>query len=83
MLASILAYGFQRTVVYLPLPLWRGKAVRPSILDLLNLLRDQIFGRLLQDKPAINIGDFATLPQVDAKAAKLPLASDTLCTVAA
>jgi hypothetical protein len=83
MLASILAYGFQRTVDYLPLPLWRGKAVRPSILDLLNLLRDQIFGRLLQDKPAMNIGDFASLLPVDAKAAKLPLASDTLCTVAA
>jgi hypothetical protein len=83
MLASILAYGFQRTIAYLPLPLWRGKAVRPSILDLLNLLRDQIFGRLLQGKPAMNIGDFASLPPVDAKAKKLPLASDTLCTVAA
>jgi hypothetical protein len=83
MLASILAYGFQRTVAYLPLPLWRGKAVRPSIQDLLNLLRDQIFGRLLQDKPAMNIGAFASLPPLDVKAAKLPLASDTLCTVAA
>jgi hypothetical protein len=83
MLASILAYGFQRTVAYLPLPLWRGKAVRPSILDLLNLLRDQIFGRLLQDKSPMNIGDFASLPPVDGKAAKLPLASDTLCTLAA
>ena len=83
MLASILAYGFQRTTAYLPLPLWRGKAVRPSILDLLNLLRDQIFGHLVQDKPTTSIGDFAALAPVDANASKLPLASDTLCTVAA
>jgi hypothetical protein len=32
----ILANGFQRTVAYLPLPLWRRKSIRPSILDLLN-----------------------------------------------
>ncbi len=47
LLASILAYGFQRTTAYLPLPLWRRKSIRPSVLDLLNLLRDQIFARLL------------------------------------
>ena len=51
LLASILAYGFQRTAVYLPLPLWRRKSIRPSILDLLNLLRDQIFARSMQDQP--------------------------------
>ncbi|HTX37889.1 MAG TPA: hypothetical protein VME43_22825 [Bryobacteraceae bacterium] len=28
--ASILAYGFQRTAVYLPLPLWRRKSIRPT-----------------------------------------------------
>ena len=50
LLASILAYGFQRTAVYLPLPLWRRKSIRPSILDLLNLLRDQIFARGMQDQ---------------------------------
>jgi hypothetical protein len=83
MLASILAYGFQRTAAYLPLPLWRGKAVRPSILDLLNLLRDQIFARLMQDKPTPSIEDFAALAPLDANAAKLPLASETLCTIAA
>jgi hypothetical protein len=82
-LASILAYGFQRTVNYLPLPLWRRKAVRPSILDLLNLLRDQIFARLMQNNPTPSIGDFAALAPVDANAAKLPLASETLCTLAA
>ncbi|MGZ7073409.1 MAG: hypothetical protein ACXVKL_13285 [Candidatus Angelobacter sp.] len=83
LLASILAYGFQRTAAYLPLPLWRRKSVRPSILDLLNLLRDQIFARLTQDKPTPSIEDFAALAPVDAKAAKLPLASETLCTIAA
>jgi hypothetical protein len=83
MLASILAYGFQRTAAYLPLPLWRRKSIRPSILDLLNLLRDQIFARLLQDNPTPSIDDFAALAPVDASAAKLPLASETLCTIAA
>jgi len=83
LLASILAYGFQRTAAYLPLPLWRGKAVRPSILDLLNLLRDQIFARFVQDKPTPSIDDFAALAPIDANAAKLPLASETLCTTAA
>jgi hypothetical protein len=83
LLASILAYGFQRTTAYLPLPLWRRKSIRPSILDLLNLLRDQIFARLLQDKPTPSIDDFVALAPIDANAAKPPLASETLCTVAA
>ena len=83
LLASILAYGFARTASYLPLPLWRRKSIRPSILDLLNLLRDQIFARLMQDKPTPSIEDFAALSPVDANAAKLPLASETLCTIAA
>jgi hypothetical protein len=82
-LAAILAYGFQRTAAYLPLPLWRRKSIRPSTLDLLNLLRDPIFARLLQDEPTPGIDDFAALAPVDANAAKLPLASETLCTMAA
>jgi hypothetical protein len=83
LLASILAYGFQRTAVYLPLPRWRRKSIRPSTLDLLNLLRDQIFARGMQNEPTPSIDDFAALAPVDANAAKLPLESDTLCTVAA
>jgi len=82
LLASILAYGFQRTAAYLPLPLWRRKSIRPSLMDLLNLLRDQIFARLTQDNPTPSIDDFAALLPIDANAAK-PLASETLCTVAA
>jgi hypothetical protein len=83
MLASILAYGFQRTAAYLPLPLWRRKSIRPSLLDLLNLLRDQIFARFTLDQPTPSIDDFAALAPVDANASKPPLASETLCTVAA
>ena len=59
MLASILAYGFPRTDVYLPLPLWRRKSIRPSILDLLNLLREQIFARQMPGNPTPGIDDFA------------------------
>jgi len=76
LLASILAYGFQRTVAYLPLPLGRRKSLRPSILDLLNLLRDQIFARFLQDPPTPSIDDFAALAPVHANATKPPLASE-------
>lgn len=83
LLASILAYGFQRTTTYLPLPKWRRKSIRPSVLDLLNLLRDQIFARQTQDPAASNIGDFAIPASTDANASKPPLGSETLCTVAA
>ena len=83
LLASILAYGFQRTAVYLPLPRWRRKSIRPSVLDLLNLLRDQIFARGVQEKPTPSIDDFAALAPIDANAPKPPLGSETLCTVAA
>jgi DDE superfamily endonuclease len=83
LLASILAYGFQRTAVYLPLPRWRRKSIRPSVLDLLNLLRDQIFARGVQEKPTPSIYDFAALAPIDANATKPPLGSETLCTVAA
>jgi hypothetical protein len=83
LLASILAYGFQRTAAYLPLPLWRRKSMRPSVLDLLNLLRDQIFARGTQNPPTPSIDDFAALAPVNANASKPPLGSETLCTVAA
>jgi hypothetical protein len=83
LLASILAYGFQRTSAYMPLPLWRRKSIRPSILDLLNLLRDQIFARGTQDNPMPSIDDFAALAPVDANSRKPPLGSETFCTVAA
>ena len=83
LLASILAYGFERAAAYLPLPVWRRKSIRPSVLDLLNLLRDQIFARGMQDQLTPSIDDFAALAPVDANAPKPPLGSETLCTVAA
>src|SRR6266850_1621228 len=45
LLASILCSGFQRTSQFLPLPKWRSQPARPSVMDLLSLLRDQIFAR--------------------------------------
>jgi hypothetical protein len=83
LLASILAYGFQRTAAYLPLPLWRRKSIRPSLLDLMNLLRDQIFASLTQDTTTPSFDVFAKSAPVDANASKPPLASETLCTIAA
>ena len=82
LLASILCSGFQRTSEYLPLPKWRGKSTRPSLLDLLSLLRDQIFA-LGADAPLLNFGDFEAVNPPAGKPPKPPLAAPTLCTVAA
>jgi hypothetical protein len=83
LLASLLSSGFQRTAEYLPLPKWRRKAIRPSLLDLLALLRDQIFARASQKPPLPNFDDFKTQAIPAAKSSKQPLTSDTLCTYAA
>ena len=53
LLASLLAYGFQRTTAYLPLPKWRRQPIRPSLLDLLNLFRQQIFARACPSEPLL------------------------------
>jgi hypothetical protein len=82
LLASILSSGFQRTSEYLPLPKWRRKSIRPSLLDLLNLLRDQIFATAA-DNPLLNFDDFPNATPVATNSQKQPLASDTLCTTAA
>jgi hypothetical protein len=42
LLASLRSYGPGRSHHYLPLPKWRCRAKRPSLLDLLMLLRQQI-----------------------------------------
>ena len=42
LLASLLAFGAERTAAYAPLPKWRKKAKRPSCLDLITLLRKEI-----------------------------------------
>ena len=83
LLASLLSSGFQRTDDYLPLPKWRRQAARPSLLDLLNLLRHQIFARGV-DAPLVNFDAFASAATPPAvKASKLPLAAETLATLAA
>lgn len=82
LLASILTSGFQRTAEYLPLPKWRRKSIRPSLLDLLALLRDQIFATAART-PVVNFDDFVDANSPNAKSQKQPLASETLCTLAA
>lgn len=82
LLASILSSGFQRTDEYLPLPKWRKKSIRPSLLDLLALLRDQIFATAV-DSPILNFDDFADAGPPTTNSPKRPLAADTLCTIAA
>ena len=83
LLPSLLSSGFQRTADYLPLPKWRRQAARPSLLDLVNLLRHQIFARGL-DAPVVNFDDFASAATPPAgKSSKLPLAAETLATLAA
>jgi len=42
MLAGLKAYGPARTADYVPLPLWRKKARRPSALDLVTVIRKEI-----------------------------------------
>ena len=56
-LAALLAYGFQRTAAFLPLPKWRGESIGPSVLDILNLLRQQICSRYLE-APAGGINSY-------------------------
>jgi len=85
LLASLIAFGFQRTAEFLPLPKWRGKSIRPSVLDILNLLRQQIFSRQLQPVPdnENSFGHFAAIHPTEAKSRKLAFAPETLSTFAA
>ena len=83
LLASVLSAGFQRTAVYLPLPKWRRASARASLLDLLNLLRSQIFARGM-DAPVVSLDAFASAATPAAlKSSKSPLAAETVATLAA
>jgi hypothetical protein len=85
LLASLLSSGFTRGEgEYLPLPLWRrvSQLQRPSLLDMLNLLRQQIFARNI-NAPVISFEAFTNTAPDDVKASKLPLAAETLASVAA
>jgi hypothetical protein len=83
LLASLLSGGFQRGPEYLPLPKWRNKSIRPSLLDLLNLLRDQTFAQAMPTVPLPNIDHFASAVSPLAKSPKIPMSADILCTEAA
>jgi len=85
LLASLIAFGFQRTAEFLPLPKWRGKSIRPSVLDILNLLRQQIFSRQLQPMPdnTNSFGHFADIHPIHAKSRKSAFTPETLSTFAA
>jgi hypothetical protein len=83
LLASLLSTGFERTDDFLPLPKWRRKSARPSLLDLLVLLRSQIFARGV-DQPLLDLNAFAEAAVPERlKPSKTPLAAETLTTLAA
>lgn len=84
-LAALNAYGFQRTDAFLPLPKWRGKSIRPSVLDILNLLRQQIFGRHLESAAdsGNNFGHFEDPCPIDTKSRKPALTPESLSIFAA
>jgi DDE superfamily endonuclease len=83
LLASLLSSGFQRTAEYLPLAKWRRKAIRPSLLDMLALLRDQIFARTVSNPSRLTFGHFVDSSPADTKSTKPPFAAQTICTLAA
>jgi hypothetical protein len=72
LLASILAFGFQRTDDYLPLPKWRTKSPRPSVSDLVNLLRQQVLGHTFSADHPITFDHFDALSNLDSKWQKVP-----------
>ncbi len=84
LLASLLSSGFTREGgEYLPLPKWRRVAEqsRPSLLDMLNLMRHQIFARSLQHTVS-GFEDFIKVVPTQLKASK-PLSPEILTTFAA
>jgi DDE superfamily endonuclease len=83
LLASLLSSGFQRTGDYLPLPKWRRKSTRPSLMDILNLMRSQIFARGIVT-PVVSFDAFASAATPSSlKPSKSPLAAETVATTAA
>src|SRR5260370_12529247 len=60
-LASLIAYGFGRSHDFLPLPKWRRKSIRPSIADLIDLLRAQLLCLSCSSPPPPNFIHFNLL----------------------
>lgn len=70
LLASLQTYGFDRSAAFLPLPKWRSEAKRPSISDLLELLRAQLVGRACSPDTSDDSIDFIFIPRVDPNCSK-------------
>lgn len=81
LLAALLTYGFDRGDAFFPLPKWRGHSIRPSILDLLNLLRASLFARASAAK--LTFAHFASNTPQTTKSAKVHITPDRLATFAA
>lgn len=80
LLASILSSGFQRTEDFLALPKWRRKPPRPSVIDMLALLRSQLFARSFESP---HFDDSHVASSTNDTPSSPPLAAETLCTAAA
>jgi hypothetical protein len=85
LLATLLSSGVERTSEFLPLPKWRRRPIRASVLDILALFREQIFARVMppSPKPLLSFDHLANQASLDAKSTKIPLSPDTICTAAA
>jgi DDE superfamily endonuclease len=70
LLAALQAYGFRRSDDFLPLPKWRRKSARPSVIDLIDLLRAQLLRRSCSSPPPPNIIEFNLIPPPDANRMK-------------
>lgn len=81
LLAALLTYGFGRSEQFFPLPKWRRESIRPSILDLLNLLRASLFARASGAK--LTFAHFGSTTPQTTKSAKVQITPDRLATLAA
>jgi hypothetical protein len=79
-LASLIAYGFGRSRDFLPLPKWRRKSIRPSVADLIDLLRAQLLRRSCCSPPPPNFIHFNFMPPPEATSMKI---TQDLCEPAA
>jgi len=82
LLAALLTYGFERSDQFLPLPKWRrSKPIRPSVLDLLNLLRSSLFARASRSLSEPN--HFLSPPQPNTKCSDFSITATQLAFPAA
>jgi hypothetical protein len=70
-LASLIAYGFSRSLDFLPLPKWRRQSVRPSVADLIDLLRSLLLRRSCSSPPPPNFIHFDFMPSTPSNSPKI------------